>query len=288
MVSSKAFASTDMKWTIVVMCILAFIPIASGQTTSTYDTGVGHGQPLIPTAQSKLPDTLSPVAVDWHYAEGMLTLHLVNNSNKDITAYNISISRKYADGSADTPGSSEMTEELLGGFIYSQMARDGERREDGTFAAGTSRYQHMPETKDVVDVTAVVDVVLFADATAFVQNERGFKRMMAFRQGELMAMRKVDEIIRRALDSTSTSPASAALAELTPLLVDTMGRNHAPDDPEQNQETELRSGIDHLKNVRQVKVSEREYLTRYAEELEKRIELMKPHANVSVNLVEVR
>src|SRR5258708_39933828 len=108
---------------ILLCAVLAFALPTPGQTT-TYNTGIGHGTPPIPTAQSELPKALSPVAVDWRYSEGMLTLHLMNNSGKDITAYSISISRKYADGSADTPGSSETMEEMLSGFIYFQMARE--------------------------------------------------------------------------------------------------------------------------------------------------------------------
>jgi hypothetical protein len=143
-----------------VCAVLAFALPASGQAT-TYNTGIGHAQPLIPTAQAELPKALSPVSIDWHYAEGMLMLHLVNNSSKDITAYNISISRKYGDGTADTPGSSEMMQEMVGGLIFQeQMQGQVERPDGGLSAAGTSQYEHRPETKGIVDVTAVVDMVI--------------------------------------------------------------------------------------------------------------------------------
>jgi len=57
---------------------------------------------LIPTVQSKLPNTLLGVVIEnWHYdpAQKAVVLHLVNNSQKDVTAFNISILEKYADGS---------------------------------------------------------------------------------------------------------------------------------------------------------------------------------------------
>src|SRR5258707_13019970 len=110
-----------MKWIAAVLC-LTFGLRASAQTT--YDTGAGHATPLIPTAQSKLPNTLSPVAVTWTYdaQQEMLNLRLVNNSGKDITAYSISISRRYSNrstGNTDgSPSVSEMLEET--GLIYSQ------------------------------------------------------------------------------------------------------------------------------------------------------------------------
>lgn len=265
-----------MKWAIVVLC-LAFTMRTSGQTTSTYNTGIGHATPLIPTTQAELPKALSPVSVDWRYAEGMLTLHLMNNSSKDITAYNISISRKYADGTADTPGSSEMMEEMLGALIFQQQIV---RPDGGVFAAGTSRYEHRPETRDIVDVTAFVDMAIFADATAYVQNERAFKELMAIRKGQLMAMVKVDGVIKHALaDPSVSSPVSAVVAELTPLLVNLMSKQRSMEKPEDQQEMELQSDLANLRSMQQRK-DEREFLTRYAEDLEKRIELMKPHCEV--------
>ena len=79
--------------------MLAFAVRASGQTT--YDTGTGHGIPVIPTVQSKLPDTLHtslPVFIEsWRYDPSLkaVILHLVNHSNKDVTTFNISIAEKY-------------------------------------------------------------------------------------------------------------------------------------------------------------------------------------------------
>src|ERR1700719_2782770 len=92
-----------MKRLLMLCAVLAFAVRASGQTT-TYDTGTGHAQPLIPTAQSNLPNTLLGVVIEgWHYdaAQKTLTLHLVNHSNKTVTAFNISFAEKYADGSTN-------------------------------------------------------------------------------------------------------------------------------------------------------------------------------------------
>lgn len=46
-----------------------------------------------------------PVTLTWDYdaQKKTLTLHLENNSGKDITAYNISMLEKYADGSIWKP-----------------------------------------------------------------------------------------------------------------------------------------------------------------------------------------
>jgi len=250
-----------MKWIVAVMCI-AFTARAYGQGQKQVQTPV-------------------PVAVTWTYdaQQEMLNLRLVNNSGKDITAYSMTISRRYSNrstGNTDgSPSVSEMLEET--GFIYSQ----DREQPNGVFAAGTSRNQHIPEPKDITDVNAVVDMVVFADTTAYVQNERAFKNLMAMRKGQLMAMQKVDEVFKRVM--TEPNPISAALAELTPLLVNALSGNRSPEKPEDNQQSELQTDIGNLKGMQQAKINEREYLTRYAEELEKRIELMKPHCEIALH-----
>ena len=278
-----------MKNILVFCAVLAFALRTSGQTT--YQPPPLE-VPLIPTTQTELPNALPPVpvSVTWTYdpQQEMLNLRLTNNSGKDITAYSISISRRYSNRSTGytdgSPTVSETMEET--GFIYSQQSQDGERP-NGVFAAGTSRYQHIPEPKDITDVNAVVDMVVFADATAFVQNERAFKQLMAIRKGQLMAMEKVAEVIRRALgDPASNSPISAALAELTPLLVNMLSNNRSPDNPEDFQQSELQTDIGNLRSMQQAKMNltkERDYLTQYVEELEKRIALMKPHCKIVLN-----
>jgi hypothetical protein len=264
---------TDMK--LILAVILAFTSCAFGQTTS-----------------SKPP--LTAIAIDWTYdpQPKTLHLHLANNSNKDITAYSIAISTKYADGSADTnvDGTpaflSAFGTDMLGGLINFQLASTSQEPQhgNGTFAAGTSQYHDISETKDVSGITTVVEMVTYADATADVKNEQAFRRMMARRKGELLAMEKVDEVIKRALATSTDTPISAALAELTPLFVDVVGKSHSPEDPEGNQESELRMAVSSLQQMQQSKratTTEREYLTRYVEEQEKRIALMAPHCEIA-------
>jgi hypothetical protein len=259
-----------------VCAALVFVPQASGQAVTTVNTGIGHGQPLIPTEQTELPKTLSPVSIAWHYTEGMLTLHLVNNSGKDITAYSVSIGRKYADGTADMPGSSAIGAEFLSGFIYAQLPR-GAEIQDATFAAGASRYEHIPDQKQITDVTAVADVLLFSDATAFVQNDRVFQGMMARRQAQLSAMQKVNEVLKRAM--AEPDPPASALAALKPLLVDAIS------DQDTGAQMEYQNHLQNLQNAQRAKSAAAgadDLLPRYQEDLEKRIELMKPHCEIAV------
>jgi len=283
-----------MKWaTVALLCILTFALQAS-------------------QAQER------PVVLTWEYngQQKTLTLHLANYSGKHITAYSISISEKYADGSTNPscldgipcfPG--EKMEELLGAMVNFQLAKtegrhgvvrvgvlvNGQapgtvdvermRREfgNGTFAAGTTRDQVIPEGKDISDVDAVVDMVVFADATADVQNERAFKQLMAMRKGQLLAMEKVNEVVKRVLaDPTVDSPISAALTELTPLADVPQRKNRSPEDTEFNEAIHLQSTVKNFQNMQpwRMNMTEREYLTRYLDGQEKRVALMSPHCEI--------
>jgi hypothetical protein len=284
-----------MKWaTVALLCILTFALQAS-------------------QAQER------PVVLTWDYngQQKTLTLHLANYSGKHITAYSISISEKYADGSTNPscldgipcfPG--EKMEELLGAMVNFQLAKtegrhgvvrvgvlvNGQapgtvdvermRREfgNGTFAAGTTRDQVIPEGKDISDVDAVVDMVVYADATADVQNERAFRQLMAMRKGQLLAMEKVNEVIKRVLaDPMVDSPISAVLTELTALNnVAHQGKNLSPEDTQFNQAMYLQGAVENFKNMQRwrMNMTEREYLAQYVDGQEKRVALMSPHCEI--------
>jgi hypothetical protein len=290
--------STDMKKIWMLCAVLAFALRTSGQTPSTtYDTGIGHGNPVIPTVQSELPNSLPGVVIEsWHYdrQQKTLTLHLVNRSKKDVTAFNISIAERYADGSTDYVDGRpndihdhQIMEDMLNLLINAGQGK--------AFAAGTTHDYVMGEVKDISDVEAVVDVVAYADGTADVlNNERAFRNLMAERKGPLLAMEKVNDVIKRALaDPMVSDPVSAALNELLPFAesLDAKTKNGSPEDPEVSEARSLQGDIRSLAQMQQEKMTgtaEREWLTRYVEYQEKRIALLSPHANLPANSVEVR
>lgn len=79
--------------------------------------------PCIVAVPAALPQVRGAVVQTWHYdpQQKAVVLRLVNGSNKDVTAYSISITVKYADGSTDytdgrpnSPGG--YMEDLLGRF----------------------------------------------------------------------------------------------------------------------------------------------------------------------------
>ena len=311
-----------MKKLFKLCAVFVFAVRASGQTPTTY-TFYCPQVSLIPTEQSQLPNTLMGVVIEsWRYDPSLkaVILHLVNRSNKDATAFNISIVEKYADGSTSyldgRPSdihNHQLMEDMLGSMISIQtgmvshgggMTVMGPARDigamlrqgvsgNGTFAAGTSRDYPDLVSKDVSDIDAVVDVVAYADGTAQVQNnDRAFRNLMAERKGPLLAMQKVVEVVKRVLaDPMVLSPLNGVIQQLTP-LVDSADKvkNRPPEDAERNVAMHLQSGLQNFEMAQRSQIwlrmsmTERAWLTQYVEEHEKRIALMAPHANLYVDL----
>jgi hypothetical protein len=189
---------------------------------------------MVPNAQASPP--IGVMVQNWHYdpVTKQLSIHVVNISNKDVTGYNMSVTVKYANG---TSAFSEMTEDFLP--LMASFNNEELRRQygNGTFAAGTSRDQVVPQSQDVRDVTATVDVVVYAN-TADVENSRAFGHLMATRKGMLLATQQADEVLKQAL--ASPNPNAAAAKELTRLADVSKGRGGSPNDPESQMEFALR------------------------------------------------
>jgi hypothetical protein len=305
-----------MKRIVMVCAVLAFAVRAFGQT-KTYTDHPNGDSSLIPTAQNKLPNTLLGVVIEsWHYdaAQKTLTLHLVNHSNKTVTAFNISFAEKYADGSTNpwyaegiphTLQDGGRMEDELNLLIQSNERRGGTGTmgvgpvvngqipgpPSSVFAAGTTQdYLLMRgEEKEVADIEAVVDVVAYADGTADVQNDRAFRNLMAERKGPLLAMQKVVEVIKGVLsDPMVSSPIAEVLRALKPLADADPTKNPPPEDPEFFEAMHLRNEVknfqmmDQSKFMSQMHMTERQWLAKVVEEQEKRIALMAPHANLEL------
>ncbi len=295
---------------IMVCAVLAFAVRASGQTT--YQPPPLE-VPAIPTTQSKLPNSLLGVVIEsWHYdpVQKAVILHLVNQSHKDVTAFNISIAERYADGSTDYVDGRpndihdhQRMEDELNLLIQSQDGRRGRGiavagpvngqipgPPSSVFAAGTTRDYVVPEQKEVADIEAVVDVVAYADGTADVlNNDRAFKNLVAVRKGPLLAMQKMNEVIKGVLaDPMVSNPIAEVLRALTP-LADTDQKNRPPEDPEFHQAFFLRNDVKNLEMMQNSKMlsamnmTQRQWLTRIVEEQEKRIAVLAPHADLVRN-----
>jgi hypothetical protein len=134
--------------------------------------------------------------------------------------------------------------------------------------------------QDVADVNAVVNVVIYSDCTAEVQagGERAFKQFMAVRRGQLLAMQKINEVVKKG-PGRSHGPKPCCDGE--------DGVDATP--PCRNRQAlcsrglgglsgmSLRSSQNDISNPH----SERTYLQKYVEQTDKRIELTLPHTQIS-------
>lgn len=241
-----------------------------------------------------------PVPVTWDYypQPKSLVLHLVNNSGKDIAAYNITVKSKYADGTHDDPCCLQHTYNMLRRLVEIQTAKDPAavaRRDrelgDGIFAASTTRDLVLKETKDISDVEAIVDVAFYTDATFDEHNAGTFKLMLASRQRQLLTIKSVYSAIEKALaDKADDHPAAAVLTELTKFAVEqtvkySVYQNGQQYDPDAGQQFELQIDIQNLQHYVQMEqkgTTERDHLTQYREYLKKEIEVLTPQCHLEI------
>jgi hypothetical protein len=109
------------------------------------------------------------------------TLHLVNQSGKDVIAYSIGQRVKMPDGSL----------QLVGAMT----------KQNDHFAAGASRDEPVGTfsmegvTVDETTIDVKLDVVVYADNTAEVTDQDAFERLLTEWKSEVLAMKKTNEVI---------------------------------------------------------------------------------------------
>jgi hypothetical protein len=262
----------SMKLMTALLCIFAFTPRAFAQTVQ-----------LIPAIHSDLPQ-VPGIKISWYsgLTKKMVMMRVENTSGKDINAYNISVRLKYADGSTDyADGTPSMPSERM--EVFPVVPLNG--MEPRSFAAGTNKDDLIYQgDKEISDVEAVPDVIVYTDDTAQVQNERAFKQIVAIRKGELLALQQVSETIKRVLADGAVNPGDAVTEELTRFVTGLRKKHSPPEEPENNEEQYLRNEIGRLDSAEQVarntKLSERDYLKKVAEDADKRIALVAPHCEI--------
>jgi len=241
-----------------------------------------------------------PVVVtsDYYAQPKVLVLHALNNSGKDITGYTMIIGHKNPDGTMDKGGRSETTSDMLNVLITSQMAKDANASErirqqkmgidafpasagTGIFMAGETRDMTLTGINSGSELDITYGVVFYSDGTYDQTDDDAFKRLLGMRQSGLQEMKDINELIRNALaDTTNAFPVAGVLTELNKRRVEAMEKpNHMGFFP---------MDLGTLRYLQQPGYgeqkgkTERERLTQYVEEQEKRVELMTPHCHLEI------
>jgi len=177
---------------------------------------------LHPLNLCDLPHRLGPwsrLGLTTPHNPPLVTVKIVNNSHKDITAFNISIKETYANGHVDKH---EVLEEFLGKIIAVKEAQ-GTANEanfrnlygDGTLHAGAVWDEKLPVQPELTGYQAVVDVVTYMDGTAESTNDDALGRIMEERQATVNSNKIAIEIIKTALaDANDTTPAMTAARKI--------------------------------------------------------------------------
>ena len=233
---------------------------------------------------------------DYYAQPKVLVLHALNNSGKDITGWTFIIRHKNPDGTVDKSGYSSTTSDMLRMLITTQMAKDGAASErtrleanffasagNGIFLAGETRDTTLTGINSGSELDITAGAVFYADGSYDQQDEDAFKQMLAYRQHELQQMKDTDELIRNALaDESNAHPVALVLTQLNKRRVEELdkpGQRYSPMD-----DSELRSMQQPISYGPMKGKTERERLTQYVEEQEKKVELMTPHCHLEIAL----
>lgn len=141
------------------------------------------------------------------------TVHLLNISNKEVTAFNLSVQQTLPDGKTFKPSAN--TEDMLGAYLLKGKAFSP----NSTFDVQMGKI--LVQIPKPVDEKLVVDVVIYADGTAQVQNQDRFKDIMDQRTAHFRTLEKVDEAIEKVLaDPAAEHPTASVVARLKAVLED--------------------------------------------------------------------
>jgi hypothetical protein len=237
-----------------------------------------------------------PVVItsDYYAQPKVLVLHALNNSGKDIVGYTFVTRYKKPDGTIDQGSRGENTTDMLSLLITAEMAKDPGASEsirqqnsgnkifndagNGIFFAGQTRDTTLTGINSASEQDITAGVVFYTDGTYDGQDEDAFKRMLTNRQGALQNVKDADELIRNALaDPTNDHPVATVITELNKRRVEAMEK------PGQGLFPMDRSNLEYIQRP-QKGTTERERLTQYVEEQEKRVELMTPHCHLEIAL----
>lgn len=166
------------------------------------------------------------VVQQWNYDPihnpPLVTVKIVNNSHKDITAYNIAIKETYADGRVEQH---EFLRDLVGKIILAKELGAANTPEaqffhkmygsDGAFHPGEVRDEELGVQPGLTHYEAVIDVVTNVDGTTESANDDALGRIVDERQANLASQKIAVEIIKAALaDTNDANPALTAAKKI--------------------------------------------------------------------------
>jgi hypothetical protein len=229
---------------------------------------------------------IGAVVQTWHYdaQTNLVTATVVNLSQKDITAYNISIKETYADGHVNShellceyAGRMVLVQELMG---VADEADIRKRFGDGLFHPGESRNEIIGVQPGLRNFEAVVDVVAYTDQIAEATNNAALQRLVEERKASAASTKMANEIIRAALaDPNDADPAATAAKEIQDRITVWKAQKHTSVDFEPGV---AKGVVDELGAISSHPLTDkRNALTQYLTKSEKRLATFSPQAELT-------
>jgi hypothetical protein len=173
------------------------------------------------------------------YDEGVTSVRIVNTSHKEITALGIAFGIAMPDGSTSDPALNEFYLDFLEGVAQGV----------GGFAPGATESQEFRGQPGPVKAT--VDVVVYADGTAEVLNDRAFQFIVATRKARALALQKITALLATALADQNEQHPSRTVAEQLKVLLHASEQQKVTDAGIGAYRMELKNEIRDLENNHQ-------------------------------------
>ena len=164
------------------------------------------------------------VSHDYDPAKNKVTLHMLNQSGKDITAYDIAVTETYP--GSKVPHTHWVGSEMVGVMlsivdptdIHHQDAIENEHGGNGTWQTGTTRDEFVGVGPGLLTIEPVFDAVIYADRTADSTNPDALKRLLDARRNYAASLETGSQAIRKALaNPNDPSPQETARKEIEPV-----------------------------------------------------------------------
>ena len=171
-------------------------------------------------ATSLRAESLGAVVVSWDidFTKNTVTLHLLNDTGKDITAYNIKIRETYGQRISESELSMDSVDFVLNIRQSTGTAEGGEWRhhfDNGPFPSGSTRDEVTQVQPGLTDFSAAVDTVIYADKTTETTNPDALKRLLGTRAAFAASIQAANDIIQKALaNPDDPNPQQTALKQI--------------------------------------------------------------------------
>jgi hypothetical protein len=144
-------------------------------------------------------------SVKYDQGAGKAEITVRNTSKKEISAFNVSITDRFANGFVDN---SEISKDFLQSSIAEERTGVSPQPDYKIIGPGETRVENFLVPTRVngekpLSVTAIVDAVAYTDDTGEATNKAALQRMMSYRKAYGTALRDADSVIHKHLQSTN-------------------------------------------------------------------------------------